>query len=301
MLKENVLDEKAAKTPNGVTLPIVCHEQGGTGECCSANMHYHDYIEILYCLEGSMRVFIDGNSLLFEKGDMVVINAGEVHMIYVLSSVYRYRVVRFMPDILYTSSYPLFETKYMLAFSHPDMNRRHLFPNSVIAETEIPWLISDILSEFKEQKYGYEFAGRTNICRIFLWIIRNSDRFAAEATLGYTIGNELMQKLRRVTEYVGIHYAEYITISEMAKMCNISYSYFSKIFKVFMNKPFSEYLNYVRVSAAEKLLIDTDLSMTEIAIRTGFSTSSYFIQQFRQQKNVSPKQFRKSFLNINEK
>ena len=67
-----------------------------------------------------------------------------------------------------------------------------------------------------------------------------------------------------------------------------------------MNMSFSDYINYIRISEAQKLLITTDLDMSEIAEHTGFSTSSYFIEQFRKRKGISPKQFRLNMLRLME-
>jgi AraC-like DNA-binding protein len=58
-----------------------------------------------------------------------------------------------------------------------------------------------------------------------------------------------------------------------------------------MRRSFREYLNYVRVTKAEKLLTNAEFNITEIAMQVGFSTSSYFIQQFKQFKDISPKQY----------
>ncbi|MFR2464209.1 MAG: helix-turn-helix transcriptional regulator [Clostridia bacterium] len=63
-----------------------------------------------------------------------------------------------------------------------------------------------------------------------------------------------------------------------------------------MQKTFREYLNFVRISEAEKLLLNTDLNITEIAMEVGFSSSSYFIEQFKQLKSISPKRFRQRLL-----
>ena len=82
----------------------------------------------------------------------------------------------------------------------------------------------------------------------------------------------------------------------MARLCNMSYRYFSRIFKRVMNKSFNDYLNFVRITEAEKLLTATDMNITEIAYATGFSSSSYFIKIFSKYKNVSPSRFRKRFL-----
>ena len=97
-------------------------------------------------------------------------------------------------------------------------------------------------------------------------------------------------------DFIANNFRDDITVSDAAAMCNVSYSYFSRIFKQITKHSFSEYLNYIRITEAEKLLASTDLSMTEIAMQTGFSTSSYFIQQFKLHKHISPKQFRKNIL-----
>jgi len=82
----------------------------------------------------------------------------------------------------------------------------------------------------------------------------------------------------------------------MSKICNLNFSYFSRAFKRIMRKSFKEYMNYFRITKAEKLLISSNLNITEIAQAVGFSTSSYFIEQFKKFNSISPKQFRKKYL-----
>ena len=86
-----------------------------------------------------------------------------------------------------------------------------------------------------------------------------------------------------------------ITALDVAKHCNLSYSYFSRTFKKIMKQSFTEYLNSYRISKAEYLLSATDKSIVEIADELGFSTPSYFIQQFKAKKNISPKKYRTNF------
>ena len=91
------------------------------------------------------------------------------------------------------------------------------------------------------------------------------------------------------------HYADELTVSSVAQMCNMSYSYFSRQFKRVMNVSFTDYLNYIRISKAESLLLQSDRSITEIAISVGYSDSAYFIQKFKQFKGFSPNKFRKLY------
>ena len=63
-----------------------------------------------------------------------------------------------------------------------------------------------------------------------------------------------------------------------------------------MNRSFNDYLNFVRITEAEKLLVSSDKTVTEIAYETGFSSSSYFIKIFERYKGMPPSAFRKKFL-----
>ncbi|MBR5057184.1 MAG: helix-turn-helix transcriptional regulator, partial [Clostridiales bacterium] len=59
---------------------------------------------------------------------------------------------------------------------------------------------------------------------------------------------------------------------------------FSRFFRHALGQTFSDYLLYVRLTEAEKLLITTSKSISQIALDTGFSTSSYFITQFKKHR-----------------
>ncbi|MFD2701020.1 helix-turn-helix transcriptional regulator [Paenibacillus shunpengii] len=63
----------------------------------------------------------------------------------------------------------------------------------------------------------------------------------------------------------------------MAKLCCMSERYFMKFFKSVMGKTFIHYLNYVRLSEAEKLLLSSELTITEAALQSGFNDPSYFV------------------------
>lgn len=60
-----------------------------------------------------------------------------------------------------------------------------------------------------------------------------------------------------------------------------------------MGKSFNDYVTLMRINEAEKLLLSTDKSITEIAMCCGFSSSSHFVSRFGQYKQITPGQFRK--------
>ncbi len=281
---------------NGVESPFHCAliwaDSNGKTTVFSKG-HYHDYIEILYSLKSSMEVILDGRRYHMRDGDLMVINSGEVHTIHSQTNGNRYIVVKFSPELLYAAGQSVFELKYALPFILDGADHQRLFSRAEIQGTEIPGLMKTILHEWSRRRYGYEIAIRTDILQLFLWILRYWHETGKEHMEDW-YSNELTGVIQKAIEYIATHY-DSVSAQEMARRCNMSYSYFSRSFKAVMKKSFTEYVNYIRLEQAVKLLVTTDKSVTEIAAATGFSTTSYFIEQFKKKKQISPRQFRLLF------
>lgn len=78
-----------------------------------------------------------------------------------------------------------------------------------------------------------------------------------------------------------------------ANICNLSASRFQHIFKEQTGLSPSEYLMYVRIKRATSLLIETDLSVSQIADMLGFSSSTYFIRCFKKQTGTTPFEYKR--------
>lgn len=286
--------EETKKAPNGIVYPFHSHEQKLVGHSVMANAHIHNYIEILYCLSGEMDVFLNTKCIKFKTGDLIIINSKEVHKVVTLSEgMNKYIVVKFVPELLYTTPQTIFEAKYVLPFTFGSSTHQKLFQKDEIQQTFVPELVKEILHEFVHQNYGFELSIRANICKLFLWILRRWNEQGVDLNIDYNINESVMKRLQIAFEYIESNYQSNITVEEIARLCNMSYSYFSRFFKSIMKRNFSEYLNSVRITAAEKLLATTDLSITEVAMEVGFSTSSYFTYQFKRHRNILPLQYRK--------
>ena len=105
----------------------------------------------------------------------------------------------------------------------------------------------------------------------------------------YSGQHALMQK---AIVYIQAHYAE-LNEEATAKACGVSAAYLSRSFKKCMGTSFSAYLNGVRLREAERLLLTTTESVTDIAQTVGFSTSAYFISRFRDAHGVTPHRYRR--------
>ncbi len=100
--------------------------------------------------------------------------------------------------------------------------------------------------------------------------------------------------VREARKYIDSNYSEPITLDELAGRYRLNSTYFSNKFKTINGMGFKEYLNSVRIVHAERLLLETDLTITEIALQCGYESSNYFGDVFRKVNKVSPSQFRKA-------
>ncbi len=287
--------EDTSGSGDAIKYPFTCYIEEPVNRDLYVDPHWHYYIELLYFVSGRADIVLGGKCCSVKKGDMVLINAREVHSIAARkNSGTKYYVLKFDPEVLYTTSRTVFESKYVLPFTMSQSPYQKIFTADEIEGTDIPALVEDIYNEYNSKQYGFEMAVRTSICRIFLWVLRNWKSKGLSVDLGNIIKEADIKRLQNLFDYLDKHYHEDICTRTAARISCMSYSYFSRQFKKLMGRTFTEYLNYIRVTEAEKLLLTTDMNITQVALSTGFSSSSYFIKQFKHFKNMTPNQLKKS-------
>lgn len=99
--------------------------------------------------------------------------------------------------------------------------------------------------------------------------------------------------MKKLMEYMKEHYAEPITLKEVAKHFHFNPSYLSSYFSAHNNEGFIEYLNRIRIEEAAKLLIKGEANISEISAMVGYSDHSYFCKVFKKIKGLSPSQFKR--------
>lgn len=96
-----------------------------------------------------------------------------------------------------------------------------------------------------------------------------------------------------VLQYMQTRYGERTSLDELAGLVHISKSYLSRLFKREMGMTVVEYMNRLRVSAAKRLLVSTNLGVNEIAYQVGYESPKYFFRTFKAVTGESPVHFRK--------
>ena len=244
-------------------------------------LHYHDELEFLYVLEGSITATVDDKIYTAYKNDIVFINSGVPHST-ACDGPYQYGLLQFRE-----SDFVFSEARDILKYSAKLSN---LLESSirVIKSDELASIIREMLSEQETELPAYDVYIRAGVYKTLGFLYRAGIIVNAEEAYR----TREVEKIAPVLSYINTHYNEDITLEFASSMLGFDSSYFCRIFKAAVGATFTEYLNFVRIYRAEKLLSKTSMSILEISEAVGFSSVSYFNRVFKRYRNCSPRYFR---------
>ena len=111
---------------------------------------------------------------------------------------------------------------------------------------------------------------------------------------------ENSDKIKKVYEYVQEHFAKKISLSEISELVNMSPVSFNRFIKKRTGKTFIDYMNNTRIGYATRWLVETDMSIGEVAYKCGFNNIANFNRVFKKIKNVHPVNLKKSLKELKE-
>jgi AraC-like DNA-binding protein len=149
-------------------------------------------------------------------------------------------------------------------------------------------LLADLL-ELYENRTGYtDVLLRGMLYRLVVLIWEKSIRNDS-----HRFKDALSKEIMEVMYYIEQNYADDIRLKDAALAAGFSEGHLSRLFVSQVGVPFSEYLINVRIRHVKELLLNTDLSVSEIAFHTGFSNADYLSACFRRREGMTPTAFRK--------
>lgn len=111
----------------------------------------------------------------------------------------------------------------------------------------------------------------------------------------YEDNKKVSSTLKPAMEYIYKNKSENITVENMAKVCHISQSYFSRLFSKEMGDSFSNYISKLKIKWAKELLEESEMSVSQISDELGFNEPGYFIKIFKKYEGVTPSIYRKYY------
>lgn len=247
-------------------------------------IHWHNSIEILYVLRGSINVNIDTDSFEILEKELEIINVDEAHRIY---SNEDNKVLIFHID-------PYFFEKY-----YKDINNIFFYTNSTddgAQEGEEYDLLRNFLAKLlceavqKLDDYDKEIE---SILVDLLYHLLNNFHYLTYEKEELKDKSEQLARYHRISKYIFNNYDSNITLQEIAKKEFLSPHYLSHEIKYATGYSFTDLVNLTRVEESVKLLLDSDLSISDISDEVGFSHVRYLNKNFKNYYGCTPLQYRK--------
>jgi AraC-like DNA-binding protein len=125
--------------------------------------------------------------------------------------------------------------------------------------------------------------------------LAQSRRCRTIASAGFTASptSHEEQRIGRICQFIDENYHRRLRMAEVAKLIHMSEGALSRFFRGHMGKTFPAFLNDLRVGRACRLLAETEMNVTEVALSCGYRNISNFNRQFQRLNRVSPRQFRR--------
>lgn len=98
--------------------------------------------------------------------------------------------------------------------------------------------------------------------------------------------------VEKAKEYIKAHCGEPLSREQLAEQYFLHPNYFSRIFKEYASMSLRDYITFVRMEKAKKLLLYSGCTVADIALQVGYSDTAYFIKHFKQKMQMTPKQYR---------
>lgn len=248
--------------------------------------HWHTALEIIVPIENYYDIVINEKMYHINPGDIFIIPPGIIHEI--IAPNYGIRYVFLMDIDLLTKIHGFSAVSPVL--SDPITLNKTANTKSFEAVYNKLHQIRDLY--FGDDKFS-ELKIHTLATSLLIDLAQNqlNDTRIFENTRVYK-QKEYAQKFSHVLDYIDKHYAEEIDLDTIAERSGFSKFHFSRLFKQYTDMTFCDYLSYRRIKAAEELLSGPDLSITEVAIQSGFPSISTFNRIFKQKHGCTPTEYR---------
>ena len=246
----------------------------------SEHRHSARHIELIYVLEGKFTLVLS-NDLRFPAvaGDFLLVPAGETHRdVFEPSRGLRVLLIQFE----WEGAEEFFER----------VNNRTLCDLDFATRAETMRRI-----DFMHDKWYSGEMSRENLniqlCGLLALFHASAERSMSRASGAQALKRARPDVMRQVKFYLTQNYASPVSLEQLARRFEISAANLSRLFRREFGVGFNRYLTTLRLESAVALLNSTNLPVSEVALRCGFTDSSYFIRSFREHFGATPRNYRR--------
>lgn len=254
--------------------------------------HFHPELEIMLVLAGTGIRFVGDSIERFFPGDLVFYGSNIPHLYRSdkeyygknSSQISKAKVVYFKEDFLGSNFWELPDIspiKKLFSLANQGIKFKGETRNKII----------NYIHNLDDKKGGVE---RIIDLLTVLKAMAETTEYDLLSSISFTknIGKNECERMNKVYQFIMDNYAENPSLGEISKIANMSPTAFCRYFKVHTNKTYTQFLNEVKVGNACKLLLDNELSISQICFEIGFNNFPHFNTQFKKFTGLTPKQYK---------
>lgn len=239
--------------------------------------HFHPEAELINVISGKICVDTAQGNYTVNPGETAFICGGTLHQI--IPKAEQSKCIMLQTGIRSDTGYKL---NYLSML--PNFKGCYIFE----ADSEFSKLVTETAREAKEHLPEYERCIEANIVKISVILLRQGIILNQEYMQAPSGSNRLMPAI----EYIHSHFREEIMLSKAAKTVNLDPCYFSRLFKSLFGITMTDYVNNLRLCAAEQLIYEGS-SVTSAAYQSGFFSTQYFNRLFKKRYGCTPSVYKK--------
>ena len=243
--------------------------------------HWHTSIEIFAVMEGSLDFFVNKEEYPLKAGEQIIINSNELHSIH---AVEKNKTVVLQIPLKQFENY--FTAQRYIRFRGQEE----------LVDKKLASLLRKLYHVYSERKIGYEFRTISIFYEIMYILVK--DYRVTETREKDIRHSRRLDALSKITTYMREHYREELKLSDVAATFGYSDAYLSRMFQKYAKINYKDYLQSVRMAYAYRDLLNTDHTISQIALDNGFCSSRGFSGEFQKRYGILPSEMRKQ---INEK
>lgn len=272
-------------------ITFFCHELA-TLPGFAGPLHWHPDFEIATALHHALDIQIDLQHITVQPGESIFINGNVLHAIRQVGG----RQADPLPNIVFSGALVAPESsaiyqKYIRPIAHCETLPYALFRQDAGWQGEVNRLVGSIYRRMQAQEPYYEMAVQRELSCILEHIVAHLS--ALPRCEANRVQFHARIRLHKMLSHIHAHYAQDLSLSEIAAAAHVSRTEAERCFKAFTGSSPVEHLIQYRLQMAHRCLKDTTRTLQEICYACGFNSVSYFCRQFRRRYGCTPGSIRK--------
>lgn len=258
-------------------------------------MHWHEEIEIVYVVSGRAKYMVDFTEYIIEKGDTLIIPPSSLHSFEQFEDEdFDAATIIFAQNMVSNNLIDICAIKYIM----PIFNNEIYLPIHIKSEDlsgkEVKKYIWKAINEHLNKEPAYEIRIRISFLNIIQYFYKENLISKGKNSVSSV---RTISQIKAITNYIEEHFAEKISLDNLAEFANISLYHLSHIFKKCTGQSPNEYINFYRLTMAANRLLAEDTQILNIAIDCGYNNISYFNRAFKKRYGLTPKEYRNKHRN----